>query len=750
MRRFRLHSLTVATLAAVLCFPAFPASPAQAATTTTPEDWQHSGTLAVGHATTGFVGGVTEAVGAADCLAGTDTAVPAVDSERFALPDGAEGHAARLEYTSASGDADLYAVFWDTDNATGCLLALGQAGSMQEAGRDEPELGYVPEGADAVSVDALSGTDVHYSFTVELSQPRVYPAPDAPAEEHVRDFAVTRPDPDGETVLNPDGVTVLKGHVHVPTSGDEYRGPVVLDMNPYWNWSSDASGSFEDSVTGDLLSPDDSATSLKREYRQFLAAGFAVALVNNRGSGLSEGCTQFGSPTEIDDVGAVIQKLADEYGGPVGMYGISYAGWSAFMGVASHAPALRAIVPVDGVIDPWNTVTIRGAPTVPQFGHYWRASNTAAAAIGDYQPDLSRTPYRPGCEDDTERWPPIWRGDRGRYWGGTVEEEGVVGGVDLRPLIEGTDVAVFAANGMRPPGGNNVVAGTGHILQFEGLWDLLGGKKRLLLGQWGHQFPTTHRPNFPSAAIAWFDEHLRDGRRLLASGVVEYQDDRLAWHTTRQWPPPGGQHELLLSDGGLVSDPREVLSGSKTFTGVGAPCLRQCPDVESTGQVTSLSVWPDEHVDTCIANHVAYMSAPLTRDLRMAGNFELDLHLASTEPDGDLFAYLIESETGDCPDADARILARAVIDLRHIPTQERGVEAAGRGGDFPTSDLQDVSLVSLPFAATARAGTRLVLAIGGDGRELNLVPETAEATITIATGNGAPGAIRLPIAQPAA
>jgi putative CocE/NonD family hydrolase len=736
MRRFRLHSLTVATLAAVLCLPAFPASPAQAATTTTPEDWQHHGTLAVGHATTGFVGGVSEAVVAGGCLAGadtdtdtdTDTDGPTVDSERFALPDGAEGHAARLEYTSASGDADLYAVFWDTDAAedgTGCLLPLGPAGSMGEAGRDEPELGYVPEGADAVSVDALSGSDVQYIFTVELSQPRVYPAPEAPAEEHVRDFGVTRPDPDGETVLNPDGVTVLKGHVHVPT--DEYRGPVVLDMNPYWNWSSDESGA-----------------SLKREYRQFLAAGFAVALVNNRGSGLSEGCTQFGSPTEIDDVGAVIQALADEYGGPVGMYGISYAGWSAFMGVASHAPALRAIVPVDGVIDPWNTVTIRGAPTVPQFGHYWRASNTAAAAVGDYQPELSHTPYRPGCEDDTERWPPIWQGDRGRYWGRTVDEKDVVGGVDLRPLIEGTDVAVFAANGMRPPGGNSVVAGTGHILQFENLWDLLGGKKRLLLGQWGHQFPTTHRPDFPSAAIAWFDEHLRDGRRLLASGVVEYQDDRLAWHTTRQWPPPGGQHELLLSDGRLVSDPRDVRLGSQTFTGVGAPCLRQCPDVESNGSFNSItnSVWPDEHVDTCIANHVAYMSAPLTRDLRMAGNFELDLHLASTEPDGDLFAYLIESETGECPDPDARILARAVIDLRHIHTD--------RGDEFPTNDPQNVSIVSLPFAATAHAGTRLVLAIGGDGRELNLVPETAEATITIVTGNGAPGTIRLPIARPPA
>src|SRR4051794_22309188 len=95
------------------------------------------------------------------------------------------------------------------------------------------------------------------------------------ASERVRALAI--PAADG---------TVLRGHVHLPDGPGPFA--TVLDLSPYWNnvyWS-EGPGVKSDAVP------------LSDKVRPLLEAGFAVALVNLRGTGVSDGCLQFGGRTD--------------------------------------------------------------------------------------------------------------------------------------------------------------------------------------------------------------------------------------------------------------------------------------------------------------------------------------------------------------------------------------------------------------------------------------------------------------------
>lgn len=89
-----------------------------------------------------------------------------------------------------------------------------------------------------------------------------------------------------------------------------------------------------------------------------------MAAVSVRGTGRSEGCLRFGDEVDWRDASAVIKALAGQpwSNGRVGMYGLSYPGWTQFMAAATRPPALKTIVPVSGVTDLWSLLNRNGAP----------------------------------------------------------------------------------------------------------------------------------------------------------------------------------------------------------------------------------------------------------------------------------------------------------------------------------------------------------------------------------------------------
>ncbi len=474
--------------------------------------------------------------------------------------------------------------------------------------------------------------------------------------------------------------TALRGDVYLPEAG----GPVatVLQLSPYWNT---VKGPSEGQAASDAVRP-------------FVDAGFAVALVNLRGTGESDGCFQWGSRLDWSDASTVVEALAAQpwSNGNVGMYGTSYEGWSQFMAMADPPSSLKAAVPISGVIDVWSLLTRQGAPIA--VGPVASTAYGAATSFLGLEPAVlghaGCAEYATHLQQGREL---ISNGDRAPYY----EQR------DLRPFLADSAVPVLLSNGLR-------YFDEAHTLQFENLWALLReDRTRFMLGQWGHG---EERPDFTQLAIGWFDHYLRGGPQTTAPEIVEYQDDTGTWHNTSSWPPPAESAPVYLSGQGLVTDRSAVTSSQRSF------------------QSLDLNV-----PAACGPHQLVYVSPPLAEDTTVAGNFSADLTVSSTLSGGNLVATLYHtSSQGSCAElvSGARDSGRIQLDLRHW--QQPGTSRA-----FPTGTPTTVTAQSLPLATTIPAGDRLVLTIGATSAEL--LPDPLKPTITVATGDQLPGSLSLPV-----
>lgn len=459
---------------------------------------------------------------------------------------------------------------------------------------------------------------------------------------------------------------VLRGDVYVPQTGG--RVGTVLNLSPYWNGAHSPQTygpSDQQLAMGDR--------SLQGALTKLTGAGFAVALVNMRGSGKSDGCLPYGDPIEWTDAATVVQGLAAQpwSNGDVGMYGGSYHGWSQYMAMAARPPALKAIVPFSGIIDLWSLLTRNGA-------FYAAAAESNEGAVAAQSSLGSLDPaglQRPGCLADTQAHAAAFQqlaadGDKTGYWRKR----------DLRAAIRDAPIPAFVANGL-------ATVGEGHLTQFDGLWGLLApSRTRFLLGQWGHDWPSAYRSDYLDMIVTFFDQYLRDGPGRLKLGVVEYQDDAQAWHTADRWPPRGHSLALRLSDTALVPDAAPVQDAPRAYA--------------SSPEDTGLR---------CGGHEVEYASAPLAEDLLVAGNFRLDVTLSSGAAAGNLIAVLLHGTgTGACESVATGAVesGRAQIDLRHTAQ-------LGTGRDFPIDRPTRVTVDSMPLVTRIRKGQRLFLAIGG-------------------------------------
>ncbi|MGH3683944.1 MAG: CocE/NonD family hydrolase [Pseudonocardiaceae bacterium] len=481
--------------------------------------------------------------------------------------------------------------------------------------------------------------------------------------------------------------TALRGDVYLP----EAPAPVatVLQLSPYWNTVKGPGG----------LQAGNAAV------RPFVEAGFAVALVNLRGTGGSDGCFQWGSRLDWSDASTVVEALAARpwSNGNVGMYGTSYEGWAQYMAMAHPPPSLKAVVPISGLIDVWSLLTRQGAPI--SVGPVASTAFGAATSFAGLKPAVLG---HAGCSEYVthlrEGAGLVTTGDRTPYY----QQR------DLRPFLTGSAVPVLMSNGLR-------YLEEAHTLQFEDLWaQLRPDRTRFVLGQWGHGGV---RPDFTRLAIGWFDHYLRAGPQTTAPGIVEYQDDAAAWHTAPSWPPPAELVPLYLSGQDLILTRNGVPPAPRSF---------QSLDLDDPATTTARR-GPGI---ACGLHQLRYVSPPLAQEIRVAGNFSTDLTMSSNLPGGNLVATLYHiSGRGSCTEP-IKDSGRIQLDLRHW-------QQPGTSRPFPTGEPTEVRATSLPLATVIPAGDRLVLVIGATSAEI--LPDPLKPRITITTGQGLPGSLSLPV-----
>lgn len=505
---------------------------------------------------------------------------------------------------------------------------------------------------------------------------------DYESDFEIRPFSATAPD-DVE----------LKGHVYLPEHEEPPYG-TVLYWSPYWNTAGAT-------PSDDPPSEDGSNESVHAfgGLHRLIQEGFAVAAVNMRGSGISEGCFQWGSSVDFQDGYTVVEGLADEEwsNGKIGMYGLSYTAYSQTLAIAGGPPSLEAVVPVDSVIDLWKLLTRNGAAI--HIGPATTAAWDGLVALGSVQHEPERVDCPRRLRDWTVNVDLATSGDKNEWF----QER------DYIEYLAESRVPMYVTNGLGP---------TGHILQIEGLYEARPPQTtRLLLGQWGHAFPD--KEGFVDEVVQWFDHYLRDGPKRVQTGVVEYQDDTGSWYETDRWPPRADQTNLYLSDGALVTEQGDVESSTQAF---------QSEDTD-----------PGVSPEHCGPRQAVYVSEPLEEAVRIAGNFTISATVTSSLSGGNFAAVLYHTPgDGTCPDPDATEFARCLASLRHWKTM-------GRAQRFPIGEPTEVSFTSQPFATEIPAGNRIVLAIGGGSADL--LPNEQKPLLIVDTGEDLLGNVELPVVE---
>ncbi|HEX9598522.1 MAG TPA: CocE/NonD family hydrolase [Gaiellaceae bacterium] len=405
-----------------------------------------------------------------------------------------------------------------------------------------------------------------------------------------------------------DGVR-LAADLFVPEPDREESLPVVLEYIPY----------RKDEVAAEA-----------RFYEQVVRHGYAVARVDVRGTGASEGIsTDEYLPQEQRDGYDTVEWLAAQpwCDGQVTMMGISYGGFTALQVAALAPPHLTSVVPMCFTDDRYtDDCHYRGGLLRKYYD---------LAFYGTFMIAFNALPPDPEWAGDD--WARIWQqhlaGDEpyllewlrhqtdGPYWRqGSVRE--VAGRIRC---------PVFMIGGWRDGYPNPPLR----------LYEALTVPRRLLIGPWNHAFPDVAVPgpriDYVHEVVRWLD-HWCKGKVTAVMDeppvvvyVQRYDEpdvDRLEsageWRAETEWPPPGAGGRILYLGAGGSLEEKMGADGDEAF--------EYEPTVGVSGGLWSgglpFGLPGDQRPDEALS--LVHTSPPLEEEVHVLGRPRAVLHVASS------------------------------------------------------------------------------------------------------------------------
>ncbi|MBW3662012.1 MAG: CocE/NonD family hydrolase [Actinobacteria bacterium] len=333
----------------------------------------------------------------------------------------------------------------------------------------------------------------------------------------------------------PDTVTVVEQlvvphddvdiYVEITKPDPELHGdgpwPVILEASPYHGTIATRIG---DRMFPDPKNPDGSSAGLTG---YFAPRGYAVAMMDLRGTGRSGGCLDHLGPNDAKDLEYTIEWLASQEwsNGRVGMTGHSYVGSTPSVAAAQRPDGLVTIIPSAGLASMYDHQFLYGVPWLLQYVGPQAAYATLATqrhmpsqapappviSRGDTGDDFGNHPTDTGCG---------WKSSAalsgpGQYTG---QYERWHAERDWRALASEADIPVFMIHGV-----NDNAARIPAAEWFFGHRFMRPGDK-VWIGQWDHgstngrcgdvdnkrvSHPTCRFDQMKYAIHAWFDKHLK-------------------------------------------------------------------------------------------------------------------------------------------------------------------------------------------------------------------------------------------------
>ncbi|HZA58621.1 MAG TPA: CocE/NonD family hydrolase [Solirubrobacterales bacterium] len=450
-----------------------------------------------------------------------------------------------------------------------------------------------------------AGPPKDYTRTQGLSQPIF-------KQGEIRRNALTVPMADGERLY----IEVIR-----PRAQGSY--PVILEASPYHGTLADRDG------TRILPEPRDEEGNSLGLTGYFAPRGYAVVMVDLRGTGRSQGCLDHIGQKDASDLERIVEWAASRpwSNGRVGMTGHSYVGSTPSAAAAQRPEGLKTIVPSAGLASMYHHQFQAGVPYFLQWVGPMEAYEQLAIERklpgGD---DFGNNMEETGCglpqssltagEEQLSGAYSAWHAERDH-------EEGAMR----------APIPIFLVHGV-----NDDAARVSAAEWFTRRGELgLGASDKLWLGQWDHGSgccPNRRGIQWTFALHAWFDKWLA-GRTVNTGPPVEIfmsdgsfeearAGDRDEVYTAKRWPESPRQLELYPRADGALADARPSRAGQVTFQGDPTGF----DDPQATGGAT-------------------FSTRPLTEDLVIAGQPELDLVSSTTAPRVHLIANLYDQYQGD-------------------------------------------------------------------------------------------------------
>ena len=372
--------------------------------------------------------------------------------------------------------------------------------------------------------------------------------------------------------------------------------PVILEASPYHGTIADRDG------TRMFPDPKDAEGNMLGLTGYYATRGYAVAMMDLRGTGRSTGCLDHLGPDDAKDLKTVVETLADAEwsNGRIGMTGHSYVGSTPSAAAGQKPRGLVTIVPSAGLASmydhqfnkgvPWNLQYVgpmvayeglaysrdlpAGTPAVPLFGGPAGDNFEYAGPNAQFGCGLPNSAALAGTGQVTGQYE-LWHAQR-----------------DHGPAAADADIPVFMIHGVN----DNAARIPAAEWFFGGRYDRPGDK--VWIGQWDHGstngrcgdaegtrtlHPTCRFEQMQYAIHAWFDKHLMQKKVKTGPAVEAFLNgeqsvditavlDAEKWGTQvvtdDAWSRPTTRLALYpdATDGSLrLSPPTEA--GSTSFSG---------------------------------------------------------------------------------------------------------------------------------------------------------------------------------------
>jgi X-Pro dipeptidyl-peptidase len=418
------------------------------------------------------------------------------------------------------------------------------------------------------------------------------------------------------------------------------RVPVIMDESPYFLCC--GRGNENQLKT---YAPDGTPTGFPLFYdNYFVPRGYAIALVDNPGTGRSTGCNV--GPAEQAAGIAVVNWLngratahtsafgderayADWSSGSVGMIGKSNDGLTA-MGVAvSGVAGLKTVIPIAGVsnlYDFWNPGgALIGIPTPddpPPLDNPRQHELCRNAELADAQQIASSN------------------GDFTPYWRQS----------DFNLTANRIRASVFSVQGFADENVDPV--------QFGEWWQALtkfNVPRKAWLGQAGHVDPfDLRRADWVNTLHRWLDRWLLNvPNGIDHEPMISIEHTPNVWVDESQWPPAGTRPQVLRATAGPTAGLGTLAAGP----GSGSESIADSTDINSDH-----FRWATDPT-TRSTERVVFTTAPLTSDTRLAGTSSLTVSVRSSKPVATVSAELVDIGPATVYNAGGPFASTGIVNL---------------------------------------------------------------------------------------